>query len=271
LTDYLQLGSKKIEIQWHSKLPNIQTDQNIKKDLPVLIFLHEGLGCTRMWKDFPAKLSQITGCPALVFSRFGYGKSDPSPLPWKINFMHTQALKTLPEIIKTAHIKQYILIGHSDGASIGTIFSGSTHLKEIKGLKGLITEAAHVFCEQITVDCIQQAKKNYEHHNLKQGLEKYHGSNTENAFRGWNDVWLNPKFMSWNIEKYLKKIQIPMLAIQGKNDQYGTKKQIDSINNNVRHIETHLLDNCRHSPHNDQTNIVLNLMGQFIHQIITGV
>jgi pimeloyl-ACP methyl ester carboxylesterase len=259
LTDYLQLGSKKIEIQWHP---------DGDKDFPTLIFLHEGLGCTRMWKDFPEKLSRMTNCPGLVFSRLGYGKSDSSPLPWKINFMHEQALKILPWIIRKAQIKRYILIGHSDGGSIGTIFSGSPKVKSSRGLMGLITEAAHVFCEQITVDCIQQAKINYEHHNLKQGLEKYHGSNTENAFRGWNDIWLNPKFMFWNIEKYLSKIKIPMLAIQGENDQYGTKKQIESIKHNVTNIETHLLDNCRHAPHLDQPEIVLNLMSQFIYQII---
>jgi len=260
LTDYLQIGSKKIEIQWH---------QGAQKDFPVLIFLHEGLGCTRMWKDFPKKLSQGTGCSALVFSRFGYGKSDPAPLPWKINFMHEQALKILPEIIKKAQIKQYILIGHSDGGSIGVIFAGSPNIKERDGLKGLITEAAHVFCELITVDCIKQAKINYEHNDLRQGLEKYHGSNTENAFRGWNDVWLNPQFIHWNIEKYLNKIRVPMFAIQGKDDQYGTNKQIISIKTHVNDIETYLLDNCRHAPHNDQPKIVLDLMSQFIHKIIT--
>ncbi len=267
MTNFLQLDSQKIEIQWHQNVPD---NQNGSKNLPVLIFLHEGLGCVRMWKDFPAKLSRKTNCPALVFSRSGYGKSDPSPMPWKINFMHRQALKTVPEIIKEAQIKNYILIGHSDGGSIGIIFAGSPHIKGLKGLKGLITEAAHVFCEQITVRCIQQAKINYENHNLKQGLEKYHEKNTENAFYGWNDIWLSPKFIYWNIEKYLKKIKVPMLAIQGKDDQYGTKKQIESIKNRVNKIETHMLNNCRHSPHNDQPDIVLNLMSQFVYKIIEG-
>ncbi|MCP4671843.1 MAG: alpha/beta hydrolase [Desulfobacula sp.] len=266
MTRFLQLGSQKIEIQWHQNVPN---NQNGHRDLPALIFLHEGLGCTSLWKDFPVKLSQKTGCPALVFSRYGYGKSDPCPLPWKINFMHKQALKTLPEIIAQAKIRQYILIGHSDGGSIGVIFSGSPTSQQPKGLRGLITEAAHVFCEKITVDCIKQAKINYEYHNLKSKLEKYHGQNTDNAFYGWNDVWLNPKFMHWNIEKYLNKIKVPMLAIQGKDDQYGTKKQIASIKQHVNNIKTHLINNCRHSPHNDQPEIVLDLMAKFIHKIIT--
>ncbi|WP_291465242.1 alpha/beta hydrolase [Desulfobacula sp.] len=255
MIDFLTLDSKKIELQWHQKE---------QKDHPTLIFMHEGLGCTRMWKDFPEKVSRNTGCPALIFSRFGYGNSDPCPLPWKINFMHREALRILSEIIKKAQIKEYILVGHSDGFSIGIIFAGSQYARELKGLKGLITQAAHVFCEQITVDCIQQAKINYEHHGLRQGLEQYHGSNTDNAFWGWNDVWLNPKFMNWNIEKYLSRIQVPMLAIQGKDDQYGTQKQIESIKNRVKHVETCLLDDCRHSPHTDQPEKVLKLMTQFI-------
>ena len=228
MIDFLTLGFKKIEIQWHQKG---------QKDHPALIFMHKDLGCTRMWKDFPEKVSQNTGCPALIFSRFGYGNSDPCPLPWKINFMHKEALRILPEIIKKAQIKNYILIGHSDGGSIGIIFAGNQYAKKPKGLKGLITLSAHVFCEQITVDCILQAKINYKYHDLKQDLEKFHGPNTDNAFWGWNNVWLNPKFINWNIEKYLNKIQVPMLAIQGKTDQYGTQKQMESIKSRVKQLK----------------------------------
>lgn len=254
---FLTLGSKKIEIQWH------KTDE---RNMPTLIFLHEGLGCTRMWKDFPARVSRATGCPALLFSRFGYGNSDPSPLPWKINFMHKEARYILPDIIKKAHIKDYILIGHSDGGSIAIILAGSPNAR---GLKGLITQSAHVFCEQITVDCIRQAKINYEQHQLRQGLEKYHGKNTENAFRGWNDVWLHPKFIHWNIEKYLNKIHVPMLAIQGKDDQYGTIRQIQSIKGHAPRAETRLIEDCRHSPHLEQPEHVLTIMTQFIQGILT--
>lgn len=255
MSKFLKLGSKKIEIQWH----NAEIT-----DRPALVFMHEGLGCVKMWKDFPERISDSTGCPGFVFSRFGYGNSDPCSIPWKINFMHTQALTLLPQILKQAEIKTYILIGHSDGGSIGIIFAGSPNTK---GLKGLITLAAHVFCEQCSVDSIQQAKINYEQHDLKKALKKYHGKNTENAFQGWNDVWLNPNFINWNIEKYLKKIKVPMLAIQGKDDQYGTDKQIASIDGQVNNIESLLLDNCRHSPHHDQPETVLKIMTKFIHQI----
>ncbi|MBU1340382.1 MAG: alpha/beta hydrolase [Proteobacteria bacterium] len=256
MTEFLKLGRKKIEILWQKKG---------QKNYPTLIFLHEGLGCIKMWKDFPWRIAQKTGCPFLVYSRFGYGNSDPCPLPWKINFMHKEALRILPDIIKETQIKDHVLIGHSDGGSIGIIYAGSPRSN---GLKGLITIAAHVFCERITVDCIQQAKTNYDRHNLKQRLEKYHGINTDNAFWGWNDVWLNPNFINWNIEKYLNKIKVPMLAIQGKEDQYGTPRQVEAIKEQVTHIQTHLIDNCRHAAHLEQPERLLNITTQFIDQTI---
>lgn len=256
MANFLKIDSKKIEIQWVKK---------DKQDTPTLIFLHEGLGCAQMWKDFPYLLSQKTGCPALIFSRFGYGASDPCSRPWKLNFMHKEGLQILPSVIKEAKIKDHILIGHSDGGSIGIIYAGSPCAV---GLKGLITEAAHVFCEEITVKSIFQAKVNYEHHDLRQKLEKYHGKNTENAFRGWNDVWLNPHFTNWNIEKYLPKIKVPMLAIQGCEDQYGTLKQIESIKQRASRCLTHIINDCRHSPHLDQPEKTLNIMARFIDDII---
>ncbi len=259
MAGFLLIESKKIEIQWH---------RNGKKGAPTLIFLHEGLGCAQMWKDFPYQLSQKTGCPALIFSRYGYGASDPCPLPWKINFMHKEGLQILPAVIKKTKIQNHIVIGHSDGGSIGIIYAGSPYAK---GLRALITEAAHVFCEKLSIESITQAKINYEQNDLKQKLEKYHGKNTEIAFRGWNDVWLNPHFIRWNIEKYLPKIKVPMLALQGCNDQYGTLKQIDSIKRKVNHAITHIIDNCRHSPHSEQPETVLNIMAQFIDDIVSKI
>ena len=234
---------------------------------PCLIFLHEGLGCVSMWKDFPGQLSDQTQCPALVFSRLGYGRSSPKPLPWKLNFMHQEAVQVLPKIIAASGIREYILVGHSDGGSIGIIFSGSPKLT--KGLKGLITEAAHVLCETVSVDSIAEAKVLYETGTLKKGLEKYHQTNTENAFRGWNDVWLNPRFMQWNIVKYLGRIKVPMLALQGEDDQYGTALQLKTIQDKVKQVETCLIRDCRHSPHFEQPKITLNHMTRYIDKLVS--
>jgi len=217
LTNFVHIDGYKLEFTWHGPGPD---------EAPTLVFLHEGLGCVALWRDFPAKLAAATGCGAFVYSRLGYGKSDPCQLPRPIHFMHTEGLDVLPRVLEAACIKDCILVGHSDGGSIAIVYAGGTLAAP---LRGLITAAAHVFCEQLSVDSIERARTQYEHHALRQKLEKYHGENTTCAFRGWNDVWLHPDFMQWNIEEYLPGINVPMLAIQGVDDQYGTAAQIESI------------------------------------------
>jgi len=229
---------------------------------PVLVFLHEGLGCVKMWKSFPERLADQTGCDAFVFSRSGYGRSDPAPLPWKLNFMHTQAVNVLPKILAAAGIETYLLIGHSDGGSIALIHAGSRHASP--GLTAVITEAAHVFCEPVTLASIRTARKSYVTGRLKEKLAAYHGDNTDNAFWGWNRVWLNPKFVHWDIQKFLPRIQVPVLAIQGAEDPYGTKAQLTAIQKKGAHADTRLIPDCGHVPHIQQPDRLLADMGAFI-------
>lgn len=232
---------------------------------PTLVFLHEGLGCVSMWHDFPAKLAAATGCGALVYSRLGYGLSDPCDLPRPVRFMHEEGLHILPALIDAAGIRQCILIGHSDGGSIAIIYAGGTPANP---LRGLITEAAHVFCEEVTLDSIRKAKTQFLTGVLKKKLKKYHGSNTESAFWGWNDVWLHPDFSEWNIETYLPGIRVPYLAIQGEDDQYGSLAQIDAIAEQAgAGAETLILKDCHHSPHLQQKARTFNAMLSFISRV----
>ncbi|MFN3398696.1 MAG: alpha/beta fold hydrolase, partial [Ferrovibrio sp.] len=163
--------------------------------LPVLVFLHEGLGCVALWKDFPDQLAQATGLPALVYSRIGYGGSSACALPRPITYMHDEGETGLPDLLTALGIQSHILIGHSDGASIALIYAG----KDRDGLKGVAVMAPHVFCEDISVRSIRAADKAYAEGDLKARLAKYHGDNVDCAFRGWCDSWLNPDFHHWNI------------------------------------------------------------------------
>ena len=254
---YLFVDGKQLEIAWYNPAALQKT---------TLVFLHEGLGCTAMWRDFPAKVAAATGCRAFVFSRLGYGRSDPCRLPRPIRFMHDEGLTVLPEILKVAGIDDYILIGHSDGGSIALIHAGGT---PATGLRGVITEAAHVCCEPLTTQSIQQAKTAFLDGELRHRLEKYHGANTDNAFWGWNDVWLHPEFSHWNIESYLPGIRVPVLAIQGEDDHYGTRAQIDTMAQQVGGgIEVVMLSDCGHAPHRDQEGIALSTMKAFIRRVV---
>ena len=255
--DHLLVHGNKLEATWFGPLP---------EEAPTLIFLHEGLGCTAMWRDFPARLGKATGCGVLVYSRLGYGNSDPCDLPRPLNYMQNEGLHTLPEVIRATGIRECVLIGHSDGGSIAIVYAGGTPALP---LRGLITEAAHVFCEETCVRSIREAGENYLHMDLSEKLKKYHGLNSDIAFWGWNKAWLDPDFMNWNIEEFLPGIRVPLLAIQGKEDQYGTPAQIKAIESRAGGgVEVLMIDRCRHSPHLEQEEIVFEAMKRFILKAI---
>ena len=232
---------------------------------PVLVFLHEGLGSTGQWRDFPERICAQTACPALVYDRWGYGSSDRLTEPRKPDYLHDEALLSLPEVLIQCAIDEPILIGHSDGGSIAIIYGGTYPQR----VTGIITEAAHVFVEDVTVEGIKRAVEVYEKTDLKKRLTKFHENNTELMFRGWADIWLSREFRNWNIEEYLPHITCPLLAIQGKDDEYGTLAQVEAILSKVKGpARSIIVDNCGHIPHVQAMEKVLSEMTSFISEII---
>ncbi len=254
---YLTVDGKRLEAGWvNQKAPANTT----------LIFLHEGLGSISLWRDFPYELAKQCNCRGFVYSRFGYGESDPCPLPRPVRFMHDEGLRVLPAIIKQAGIHDYILMGHSDGGSIALIHAGKA---AGPNLRGVITEAAHVSCEPFNIAAIQLARQNYLTTDLRRKLKRYHGDNVDTAFWGWNDVWLHPEFIYWNIEAFLTKIRVPVLALQGDKDNYGTSAQVESIVRNAgAGAEMKILSDCGHSPHRDRPDAVIQASKAFILNLI---
>ena len=236
-----------------------------RKDAITLVLLHEGLGSVSLWKDFPDELAATTGCGVLIYSRFGYGQSDPVTLPRPLTYMHYEATTVLPTVLHKAGIDKCVLVGHSDGASISIIHIGS--LDNTKVL-GAVLIAPHVFVEPISIDSIEKANDAYTNGNLREKLKRHHGDNVDITFNGWNQAWLNPAFLVWNIEEFLPRICVPLLLIQGMDDEYGTMLQLDSIEKNVTTALTrHELSDCKHSPHRDQTQLTVSHIKQFIHDI----
>jgi pimeloyl-ACP methyl ester carboxylesterase len=231
-----------------------------RESATTLVFLHEGLGSLGLWRDFPRQLSQATGLRAFVYSRAGYGKSEPAPMPRPVTYMHDEA-KLLPDILEQAGIEDAILVGHSDGASIAILHAGEHRCR------GLILEAPHVFTEPMGLKSIEEARDAYLNGDLKSRLARWH-DNVDAAFWGWNGAWLHPDFVRWNIESSLPANEAPVLIIQGMNDQYGTQKQIDAIRRQSGgRVDALLLENCGHSPHRDQPEATLRAMTAFLQSL----
>jgi len=233
-----------------------------RDDRPTLVLLHEGLGSMAMWRDFPGRLAHATGCNAVVYSRYGYGKSDPLGEDRGVRYMHDEALVTLPALIDKLAIPWPILVGHSDGGSIALIHAGAGK----RAVTGVVTLAAHVLVEDVSVASIAAAKTAFATTDLRARLARYH-DNVDVMFRGWNDIWLHPDFRAWNIEEYLPGIACPVLAIQGEDDEYGTMEQMRRIGAKVKDVELLALEDCRHSPHRDQPDAVLEAVTRFVDRI----
>lgn len=251
---FLEVNGVRLEYLWLGPTP---------EQAPTLVFLHEGLGCVSLWRDFPEQLSRRTSCGALLYSRAGYGKSDPAPLPRPIHFMHDEA-ETLAAILTQTGVQEPIIIGHSDGASIALIYASRSNAIRPRGL---IVEAPHVFAEPAGLESIAKIAEVYRTTDLRERLARHHGTNTDIAFWGWNDVWLDPDFRSWNIEATLPAITAPILVIQGEQDEYGTWKQVEAIGRQTHGpVEVLAVPQCGHAPHREHTDLILHAMTSFIQQ-----
>lgn len=255
----IPMASRDIELEYQLIAPE-------RQDADLIVFLHEGLGSVSMWRDFPAQLCEATQTRGLVFSRYGYGASTPKAEDekWPITYMHAQAREALPALLAALGLQDErpVLYGHSDGASISLLYAAMYPDR----VKGIIVAAPHIFVEEITVSSIAQAREAYLNTDLPKRLGKFH-QNVDASFWAWNDVWLNPAFLDWNIESYLPDITCPVLAIQGEDDEYGTLAQIQGIARVVPQTRLCILANCRHSPHKDQTlSVVANVQG-FLQQL----
>jgi len=256
-TQMMVADGRQLECQWIGP-------QNA--DGPVLVFLHEGLGCIALWRDFPQILCDELGLRGFVYSRAGYGACDVCDLPRPVSFMHHEAEIVLPQVLDAAGINNAVLIGHSDGGSIGLIHAGSGVVGngQTRRICGLVTLAAHVFNEDISVQSITAAKLAYDEGDLRQRLKKYH-SDVDAAFRGWNDVWLHDDFRQWNIEEFLPGIRVPTLVLQGADDPYGTQKQVEAIVAGIGdQAQKHIIADCGHSPHLEQSEETRQLIVAFV-------
>jgi pimeloyl-ACP methyl ester carboxylesterase len=228
---------------------------------PVVVFLHEGLGSVALWKDFPERLCRAHGLTGLVFSRYGYGRSSPRPVdePLSPDFMEQQAWDVLPLLFSKLGLERPWLFGHSDGASIALL-----HAARFSGrISGAVVMAPHVMVEPVSVESIAAARAAYLDGPLRERLARYH-TDVDSAFWGWNTVWLDPAFRTWDMRALLPQVTAPVLAIQGEGDEYGTLEQVHAIGRLAARAEVLVLPDCGHSPYRDQPERVIEAAGAFI-------
>lgn len=254
---FLDAAGHRLETVWHGPPP--------EDGAPTLVFLHEGLGSVSAWRDFPAKLAEATGLGALIYSRWGYGQSDPVEVPRPPSYMHDEGSVTLPAVLDAAGVRSAILVGHSDGGSIAIVHAADP--SSAPRLRALILEAAHVFVEDISVASIVAAREQYVRGNLRARLSRHH-SDVDGAFWGWNRAWLDREFRAWDLRPLLPHVTVPTLIVQGEDDPYGTLAQVDAIERGVGGLaERWTLPKCGHAPHREDEAATLARMAAFVNEV----
>ena len=233
---------------------------------PTLVLLHEGLGCIDLWRQFPQRLADATGLGVFIWSRAGFGRSTPITPPRPLDYLTREAAEVMPQVLAAAGLDRVVLVGHSDGGTIALLYAAGPQQSQVAGI---VTMAAHVFVEDVTVEGIRDTKRQFEAGTLAKKLRRWHGDNLTGAFFGWCDTWLDPGFRAWSIEAALPAITAPALIIQGADDEYGTKAQVDAIVAGVSGpVEPLLLPGVGHAPHADNPDAVIAAIGGFLHRTL---
>ena len=234
-------------------------------EAPTLALLHEGLGCAALWADLPERLAAATGAGVFAYSRAGYGRSSPAPLPRPLDYMHREALDVLPRVLQAIGFRRGLLVGHSDGASIATIYAGSVQDHRIRGLSLI---APHFVAEEVGLAAIAGAREAFERGELRDRLARWH-ADVEVAFRGWNDAWLDPAFRAWDISEALGYIRVPVQIVQGEADEYGTTRQIRIAEEECYcPVDATLLPGIGHAPHREAPEAAAAAIADFVNRVL---
>jgi pimeloyl-ACP methyl ester carboxylesterase len=248
---FIEIGASRLEYRMIGPQPD---------EAATLVLLHEGLGSVGLWGDFPNRLAAATGLGVFAYSRAGYGRSSASAMPRATSFMHEEAREVLPLVLDAIALRRGVLIGHSDGASIATIYAGSVADHRIGGL---VLLAPHFFTEAFGVAEIARMRALYATGDLRAKLARWH-QDPDNAFLSWSGPWLDPEFRKWDITEELAHIRVPLLMIQGEDDQYGTVDQVETAKQTCqRPVEAVILPGVRHIPHREAAEETLRAIVDF--------
>jgi len=234
---------------------------------PTLVFLHDALGSVRLWRDFPDQLVRATGCGALLYDRWGSGESEPLSPPYSRDYLIEEAVLALPEVLAKTGVRDAILIGQSDGASIALAHAGAFPER----IRGVIAMSPHLFGEERTLKTIREQIHDFEHGDLKARLRRHHGDRTERLFGRLVEIWDTAvPGTRWGLEEYVARVRCPVLGIQGEDDEFFSVAQLDAIDELIPgRLERLRITGAAHYPLHQARNDVLAASIRFIRAALS--
>ncbi|MEM9609591.1 MAG: alpha/beta hydrolase [Actinomycetota bacterium] len=234
-------------------------------DRAPLVLLHEGLGSISAWRGFPQALADGTGRRVLAYDRPGYGRSSGATAPWPADFLERGAVE-LAGVLVEHDIHRPIFVGHSDGASIALLHPAHGAPTGGPDPLAIVSLSAHVLVEDVTTASIAALDAGSDSAFVR-SLERHH-DDAAALVAAWTEVWLSDRFRPWTAGEALAAVSCPVVAVQGADDRFGTRLQLDRIAAGVAgSVEVHELDGVDHWPHRDRPAEVVALTAELADRV----
>lgn len=250
---YIEIAQNRIYVErW--------TPLELQSEIPIIL-LHDSLGCSALWRDFPQQLSECLMQPVISYDRLGYGRSTTLTSLPKNDFIEHEALHIFPEIIKALQLQQYMLFGYSVGGGIAFNIAAQD-----ENCIAIISMSAQAFVEEKTIRGIKSAEQffNKSPEQLSR-LTKWHDKKAQWVLDAWTKTWLSPAFSQWSLLTALVKVNCPVLVIHGDEDEYGSLAFPNFIKTHLKGFcNILIIEGCGHTPHKTHSSEVFINTKNFI-------
>ena len=137
-------------------------------------------------------------------------------------------------------------------------------------MRGVALIAPHFIVEDISVALDRRDQDGLRDHGSRRQNSRAGTRDVDNAFYGWNDAWLDPKFRDWDISEYLAYIRVPVAIVQGADDQYGTMRQIEIAQEECYcPVDVTIIPGAGHSPHREAPEATLEAIAEFANAVLS--
>ncbi|MEG1451537.1 alpha/beta fold hydrolase [Brevundimonas sp.] len=229
-----------------------------------LLMLHDSLGAVSLWRDFPQQLAQATGRTVVAYDRSGFGRSVVRREPVAASFIADEAYEGIVPVMQALGLERVILLGHSVGGGMSLAAAAALGAQ----VAGVVTMAAQTFVEERTLQGIREAKLAFAQDGQVERLARYHGARARWVLDAWIETWMAPDYADWSLETVLPRIKVPVLAMHGQNDEFGSEQHPQMIaalsGGEARML---MMEGIGHMPHREATDQVLAEIGAFADAI----
>lgn len=232
----------------------------------VIVMLHEGLGSLSSWRHFPPKVAETTGLRVFAYSRVGHGQSSTLAGPRGPDALRVEALDALPKVLDKIGFHKGLLLGHSDGGSIATIYAGCIHNQ---GVEGIILIEPHFNVEEKNLNAIRAMADAFRSTDLRERLARHH-ADVDGMFAAWKGMWLHPDFATFDLSAELNKVDVPVLYIKGEDDPYSTNLQVELAEANCpAQVDTVVIRGSGHFPYRNDPKATLEAIAAFSRKVLS--